>query len=127
MSFRRLLGALDDNMEHKEQSILFQNRRGYSPYIQCEDCDWTAECNNCAVSLTYHQRDAELRCHYCGHKEQVPRTCPTCGSTKVKTIGFGTEKLEDQLQIFFPAIAGVAHGPGHDPRQKCLSANHSGI
>ena len=97
-----LLGALEANMERKEQSILFQNRRGYSPYMQCEDCDWTAECTNCAVSLTYHQRDAELRCHYCGHKESVPRTCPTCGSTKVKTIGFGTEKLEDQLQIFFP-------------------------
>ncbi|AQG80590.1 replication restart helicase PriA [Spirosoma montaniterrae] len=94
--------ALAENIERKEQSILFQNRRGYSPYMQCEDCDWTAECLNCAVSLTYHQRDAELRCHYCGHKEEVPRTCPTCGSTKVKTIGFGTEKLEDQLQIFFP-------------------------
>ncbi|MFD2573475.1 primosomal protein N' [Spirosoma soli] len=98
-----LLEALENNLERKEQSILFQNRRGYSPYMQCEDCDWTAECPNCAVSLTYHQRDAELRCHYCGHKEHVPRLCPTCGSTKVKTIGFGTEKLEDQLQIFFPA------------------------
>ncbi len=97
-----LLESLGQNMERREQSILFQNRRGYSPYMQCEDCDWTAECDNCAVSLTYHQRDAELRCHYCGHKEPVPRTCPACGSTKVKTIGFGTEKLEDQLQIFFP-------------------------
>ena len=97
-----LLYALENNLERKEQSILFQNRRGYSPYMQCEDCDWTAECANCAVSLTYHQRDAELRCHYCGHKEAVPRLCPTCGSTKVKTIGFGTEKLEDQLQLFFP-------------------------
>jgi len=97
-----LLQALEMNMARKEQSILFQNRRGYSPYMQCEDCDWTAECPNCAVSLTYHQRDAELRCHYCGHKEEVPRICPTCGSTKVRTIGFGTEKLEDQLQIIFP-------------------------
>ena len=97
-----LITALGNNIESKEQSILFQNRRGYSPYMQCEDCDWTAECPNCAVSLTYHQRDAELKCHYCGHKDPVPRTCPTCGSTKVKTIGFGTEKLEDQLQIFFP-------------------------
>ena len=97
-----LLSALEMNMERKEQSILFQNRRGYSPYMQCEDCDWTAECNNCAVSLTYHQRDAELRCHYCGHKDPVPRICPACGSTKVRTVGFGTEKLEDQLQIFFP-------------------------
>ncbi len=98
-----LLDALEMNLERKEQSILFQNRRGYSPYMQCEDCDWTAECPNCAVSLTYHQRDAELRCHYCGHKEAVPRLCPTCGSTKVKTIGFGTEKLEDQLQVYFPS------------------------
>jgi len=98
-----LLTALGNNLENKEQSILFQNRRGYSPYIQCEDCDWTAECPNCAVSLTYHMRAGELRCHYCGYKEEVPRTCPTCGSTKVKTIGFGTEKLEDQLQILFPA------------------------
>jgi primosomal protein N' (replication factor Y) len=98
-----LLTALEMNMGKREQSILFQNRRGYSPYMQCEDCDWTAECPNCAVSLTYHQRDGELRCHYCGHKEEVPRICPICGSTKVRTIGFGTEKLEDQLQIFFPA------------------------
>ncbi|OIN56336.1 replication restart helicase PriA [Arsenicibacter rosenii] len=97
-----LLQALEMNMERKEQSILFQNRRGYSPYLQCEDCDWTSECPNCAVSLTYHQRAAELRCHYCGHKEEVPRLCPTCGSTKVRTMGYGTEKLEDQLQIIFP-------------------------
>nr|WP_044130247.1 primosomal protein N' [Rudanella lutea] len=97
-----LLTALGDNLERKEQSILFQNRRGYSPYMQCEDCDWTAECPNCDVSLTYHMKVGELRCHYCGYKEEVPRTCPVCGSTKVKTIGFGTEKLEDQLQILFP-------------------------
>ncbi len=98
-----LLDGLEQNMERKEQSILFQNRRGYSPYLQCEDCDWTSECPNCAVSLTYHMRAAELRCHYCGHKEDVPKICPACGSAKVRTIGFGTEKLEDQLQIFFPA------------------------
>jgi primosomal protein N' (replication factor Y) (superfamily II helicase) len=97
-----LYQALADNLERKEQSILFQNRRGYSPYMQCEDCEWTGQCLNCAVSLTYHQRAAELRCHYCGHKENVPRVCPTCGSTKVKTVGYGTEKLEDQLQILFP-------------------------
>lgn len=98
-----LYNALADNLERGEQSILFQNRRGYSPYLQCEDCEWTSQCLNCAVSLTYHQRAAELRCHYCGHKEEVPRLCPTCGSTKVRTVGYGTEKLEDQLQILFPA------------------------
>ncbi|MGV3558584.1 MAG: replication restart helicase PriA [Larkinella arboricola] len=97
-----LLEHLQHNLERKEQSILFQNRRGYSPYLQCEDCEWTSRCPNCDVSLTYHMRAAELRCHYCGHKDPVPKSCPACGSFKVRTIGFGTEKLEDQLQIVFP-------------------------
>lgn len=97
-----LLDAIQANLERGEQSILFQNRRGYSPYIQCEECEWIAQCGNCAVSLTYHMRDAEIRCHYCGHRETVPKVCPACGSPKVRTIGFGTEKLEDQLQILFP-------------------------
>ncbi|GAB3327561.1 primosomal protein N' [Larkinella ripae] len=97
-----LLDHLHHNLERKEQSILFQNRRGYSPYLQCEDCEWTSRCPNCDVSLTYHMRDAELRCHYCGHRDPVPKSCPACGSFKVRTIGFGTEKLEDQLQIVFP-------------------------
>ncbi|MGM9507002.1 replication restart helicase PriA [Larkinella sp. GY13] len=97
-----LLDQLRQNLERKEQSILFQNRRGYSPYLQCEDCEWTGRCPNCDVSLTYHMRDAEMRCHYCGHKDPVPKSCPACGSFKVRTIGFGTEKLEDQLQIVFP-------------------------
>ncbi|MFN4145375.1 MAG: primosomal protein N' [Runella sp.] len=97
-----LLEELRETLDRNEQSIVFQNRRGYSSYLQCEECAWIGECENCAVSLTYHQKDAELRCHYCGHKEQVPKFCPSCGSTKVRTVGFGTEKLEDQLKIFFP-------------------------
>ncbi len=97
-----LLEYMQYNLEHSEQTILFQNRRGYSPYIQCEECNWIAECNNCDVSLTYHMKVAELRCHYCGHKEQVPRTCPNCGSPKVKTMGFGTEKIEDELHLIYP-------------------------
>lgn len=98
-----LMEELQENLNNNQQSIIFQNRRGYSPYLQCEECAWIGECQNCAVSLTYHQRDAELRCHYCGHKESVPKTCPSCGSVKVRTVGYGTEKLEDQLKIFFPA------------------------
>ncbi len=97
-----LYDHLDHNLKVGDQSILFQNRRGYSPYLRCEECDWTAECFNCAVSLTYHMRAGEVRCHYCGHKEEVPKTCPHCGSAKVRTVGYGTEKLEDQLQVFFP-------------------------
>ncbi len=97
-----LLAELTANLERQEQSILFQNRRGYAPYIQCEACEWIGDCPNCAVSLTYHQRAAELRCHYCGYKQEVPRLCPVCGSPRVRTVGFGTEKLEDQLQLVFP-------------------------
>lgn len=97
-----LVNELKETLERNEQSIIFQNRRGYSSYLQCEECGWIGECENCAVSLTYHQKAAEIRCHYCGHKEEVPKFCPGCGSTKVRTVGFGTEKLEDQLKIFFP-------------------------
>lgn len=98
-----LLEHLESNLNNKEQTILFQNRRGYSPYMQCEECSWISECNNCDVSLTYHMKVRELRCHYCGHKEEVPRTCPACGSTRVKTVGYGTEKIEDELHLLLPA------------------------
>ncbi|TDB63625.1 replication restart helicase PriA [Arundinibacter roseus] len=97
-----LLDYMEHNLKHSEQTILFQNRRGYSPYIQCDECSWIAHCPNCDVSLTYHLKAAEMRCHYCGHKEPVPRTCPNCGSPKVKTMGFGTEKIEDELHLIFP-------------------------
>jgi len=97
-----LLEHLQYNITNKEQTILFQNRRGYSPYMQCEECNWISECANCDVSLTYHMKVGELRCHYCGHKEEVPRTCPNCGSPKVKTMGYGTEKIEDELHLIFP-------------------------
>ena len=97
-----LIEHLQHNLKHKEQTILFQNRRGYSPYMQCEECNWISECANCDVSLTYHMKVRELRCHYCGHKEEVPRTCPNCGSPKVRTIGFGTEKIEDEINLMFP-------------------------
>ncbi|MCE7041978.1 primosomal protein N' [Dyadobacter sp. CY312] len=98
-----LIEHLEFNLKNKEQTILFQNRRGYSPYLQCEECNWISECANCDVSLTYHMRVGELRCHYCGHKEEVPRTCPNCGSPKVKTMGYGTEKIEEELTLMFPS------------------------
>ncbi|MCF0056729.1 primosomal protein N' [Dyadobacter sp. CY356] len=98
-----LLEHLESNLNNKEQTILFQNRRGYSPYMQCEECSWISECANCDVSLTYHMKARELRCHYCGHKEEVPRTCPACGSTRVKTMGYGTEKIEEELHLLLPA------------------------
>ncbi len=97
-----LLKALEENLARKEQSIIFQNRRGYAPYINCEECGWIGQCHQCAVSLTHHLYDNTLVCHYCGHKEQVPKLCPACNSTKLKSVGVGTEKIEEDLQEIFP-------------------------
>ncbi|UII30137.1 primosomal protein N' [Fulvivirga ulvae] len=97
-----LINAINQALENKEQVIIFQNRRGYSPYITCGECGWIPKCNSCAVSLTYHQYRKELRCHYCGYKEPLPNTCEACGATHLKTIGFGTEKLEEEISLLFP-------------------------
>ncbi|HYG39836.1 MAG TPA: primosomal protein N' [Cytophagales bacterium] len=97
-----LLEALDRTVKAREQSILFQNRRGYSPYINCEDCNWIPKCQNCDVSLTYHMYNNELRCHYCGFKTRNYTSCAACGSVKLKTVGMGTEKIEDDLKLYLP-------------------------
>lgn len=90
------------SLSRNEQVIVFQNRRGYSPYIACEECGWIPKCNSCAVSLTFHMYYNQLRCHYCGHHERLPVTCPACGATKLNTMGIGTEKLEEDLKLLFP-------------------------
>ncbi len=97
-----LINQIAKVLANDEQVIVFQNRRGYAPYISCEECGWIPKCNSCAVSLTYHMYYNQLRCHYCGHHERLPVTCPACGSTKLKTMGFGTEKLEEDLKLLFP-------------------------
>ena len=97
-----VLNQIKENLDKKQQTLLFQNRRGFSPYFTCEDCDWAALCYQCDVSLTYHYKDKQLRCHYCGHHEEIPKTCPACGSGKVRTKGFGTEKVEDDMALFYP-------------------------
>jgi primosomal protein N' (replication factor Y) len=94
-----LIEVLKENFNKGKQSLLFQNRRGYSPYLQCQDCDWIASCTQCDVSLTYHSKDQELRGHYCGYKEGLLRRCAACGSTQLKTMGYGTEKIEEELQL----------------------------
>lgn len=99
---RTLLQRIEETLSRKEQVIIFQNRRGYSPMMSCEDCGWVPKCVNCAVSLTYHQYRHALVCHYCGYKENVPHNCPTCTSARIKTVGYGTEKLEEELNLFFP-------------------------
>ncbi len=86
-----------------EQAILFRNRRGYAPYLNCEDCDWIPQCRNCAVSLTYHMKSHELRCHYCGYMEKPSSTCLACGSSKIAMVGTGTEKIEEETALHFPS------------------------
>ncbi len=97
-----LLEAMDDALGKDEQIILFQNRRGFSPYIECSDCGWIPVCVQCAVNLTYHKGIRKLVCHYCGYSTVVPDKCGNCHSTGLVTRGFGTEKIEDEIKIVFP-------------------------
>lgn len=97
-----LLKNIEDTLAKKEQVIIFQNRRGYSPMVNCQDCGWVPKCVNCAVSLTYHQYRNAMVCHYCGYKEVLPSRCPVCTSARITTVGYGTEKLEEELKLYFP-------------------------
>jgi len=97
-----LMSEMERKLGLQEQVILFQNRRGYSPFINCVDCGWIPKCKNCAVSLSYHKHAHELRCHYCGFHDRMPVECPACGSRNLKTVGFGTEKIEDDLKVMLP-------------------------
>ncbi len=94
--------AIDLALSKKEQVLIFQNRRGYSPTLQCTICDFKAGCPNCDVSLTVHHYFHELRCHYCGYKHKLPKDCPKCGNPELNKLGFGTEKIEDELKRIFP-------------------------
>jgi primosomal protein N' (replication factor Y) len=97
-----LLTAIGEALEKKEQVILFQNRRGFSPFIQCADCGHIPQCKHCSVSLTYHKQQHALICHYCGYTERLTGHCAACGSANIQTKGFGTEKIEEELQRCFP-------------------------
>ena len=97
-----LLNKVREALERGEQAILFQNRRGFAPLIECKQCGWVPHCQHCDVSLTYHRQMNQLTCHYCGYTYRVPTECPCCGSTELKTRGFGTEKIEEQVREVFP-------------------------
>ncbi len=97
-----LLQYIQEALNQKEQVILFQNRRGYSPLVQCTTCGFSPQCPNCDVSLTYHKFKHELRCHYCSYQRAMPNSCGACGSTTMDTKGFGTEQIELELKILFP-------------------------
>ena len=97
-----LLQYIREALEQKEQVILFQNRRGFAPMIECNTCGWVPKCKNCDVSLTYHKGLNQLTCHYCGYTYQLPRICPACEGTDLRNRGFGTEKIEDDIKALFP-------------------------
>ncbi|MBI4945594.1 MAG: primosomal protein N' [Bacteroidetes bacterium] len=97
-----LMENIELALKNKEQVILFQNRRGFAPYLECKTCGWTPICKNCDVSLVYHKSGTLLRCHYCGYTVPVPVSCYACGNTDLQMKSFGTEKIEEELQLFFP-------------------------
>ncbi len=97
-----LLEAIGNSLQQQEQVILFQNRRGFSLYLECGDCGRVPRCQHCDVSLTYHKKDRTLVCHYCGYSTAIPVVCGNCGSPRLQTKGFGTEKIEDEISLFFP-------------------------
>ena len=98
----RLLAAVRDALGRGEQAILFQNRRGFAPMVECRQCGWVPKCPDCDVSLTYHKSMNNLTCHYCGYTMRVPEVCPCCESRDIRGRGYGTEKIEDEVRSIFP-------------------------
>ncbi|NVO03727.1 MAG: primosomal protein N' [Bacteroidetes bacterium] len=97
-----LIEHIGEALKRKEQVILFQNRRGFSTRLECDECNWVPQCKNCDVTLTYHKFRNQLKCHYCGFSTRIVEKCPTCNSKSLSLKGFGTEKIEDEIPIFFP-------------------------
>lgn len=97
-----LLAEMKRALDNQEQIILFQNRRGYAPNVECHVCGWLPKCPHCDVSLTYHKRLNQVTCHYCGYSATIPQKCPNCESTELTSIGYGTERIEDIITQIFP-------------------------
>jgi primosomal protein N' (replication factor Y) len=99
-----LLDAIQDRLKKKEQVILFLNRRGFAPFVQCASCGEALKCDSCAVTLTYHKPDAMLRCHYCDHARKMPKQCPGCRASMLQFRGAGTQRIEEELVDHFPTM-----------------------
>lgn len=100
----RLVEAMKSAISDGKQVILFLNRRGFAPIVECRDCGWVPKCENCDVSLTMHKTTDRLTCHYCGYTYQIPKKCPSCFCTDVRDHGYGTEKVEEKLMELFPEV-----------------------
>ena len=99
-----LLNRMQIALDGDEQVILFQNRRGFAPMVECKQCAWVPKCEHCDVSLTYHKRFNQLTCHYCGFTYEIPKVCPACGQPTIGVMGFGTERIEEDIAQHFPNI-----------------------
>ncbi len=104
MISEKLKRCIEENLKNKKQTILFLNRRGFSTFVMCRDCGFTAKCKNCNITLTYHKNENKLKCHYCGFEAKNITTCPICNSKNVRYFGAGTQKLEEEVQKMFPGI-----------------------
>ena len=107
MLSRKLQEEIQNNLDNKKQTILFLNRRGYSSFVMCRDCGYTAKCKNCNITLTYHKFENKLKCHYCGFETNIMNICPNCESKNIKYFGTGTQKLEDEVHKLFPSISTI--------------------
>ncbi|MFY8185259.1 MAG: replication restart helicase PriA, partial [Bacteroidia bacterium] len=101
---QRLKDGIKLALDNKQQVILFQNRRGFAPYTECNTCNWIPHCVQCDVALIYHKASNRLSCHYCGYSIAPPSTCGACGNSDLRYKGFGTEKVEEELEILFPDV-----------------------
>ncbi len=99
---KELTDRIAERLERNEQILLFQNRRGYSPYVECKECGWSPHCPSCNVTLTMHRQSNALRCHYCSHAINIPTVCPQCGANAIAPMGFGTERVEEEICRLFP-------------------------
>ena len=97
----KLYCEIEENLKNKKQTILFLNRRGFSTFIMCRDCGYTAKCKNCNITLTYHSKEEKLKCHYCGYESSVIKECPECKSKNIRYFGTGTQKLEAEINKLF--------------------------
>ena len=102
-----LYSNIEENLKNKRQTILFLNRRGYSTFIMCRNCGYIVKCKNCNISMTYHSYEKKLKCHYCGHEENLVTICPECKSDKIRYFGTGTQRLEQEVHKQFPSATTI--------------------
>ena len=107
MISEKLKNYIEENIKNKRQTILFLNRRGFSTFVMCRDCGFTAKCKNCNITLTYHKNRNKLKCHYCGFETNNITTCPVCKSKNIKYFGAGTQKLEEEIKKIFPEVTTI--------------------